>query len=87
MAAVSHFRFAASDFFSQKFVLRYNIYAFSDITLVYSIFWFHTVIIPIKFKMAAVRYLELEVERVSDQNLLAIALRNICAKGDICTMI
>ena len=37
--------------------------------------------------MAAVRHLEMEVERVSDQNLLAIALRNICAKGDICTMI
>ena len=73
--------------FNQKLVLRHNIYAFSDITLVYSIFWFHTVIIPIKFMMAAVRHLEMGVERVSGQNLLAIALRNICAKGDICTMI
>ena len=55
------------------------------ITLVYVTVLAIYIHASLKSKMAAVRHLEYEVERVSPQNFLGIALRYVCAKGNICT--
>ena len=48
---------------------------------------FHSNILDLEFKMAAIRHLEIEVERVSCQNLLHNGLRYMYTKGDLCTTI
>ena len=53
----------------------------------YGIFFAIYIYALLKSKMAAIRHLEYEVERVSPQKCLGIGLRYICAKGNICTMI